>query len=224
MPRLFLYFPFYEAYSSGSFIDALEALRLYVNVDRRKLNLQLFRKIRKLAEDTFIGLKDTSTTVAVIETFGEKLSDVKYSSLRTELLGDDFAVPVFDEYDLTGESRRSMKFVENLRKLSWTTAHKLFTEVFSRNGRYMTVHQAKGLEWEKVIVAVEPGQFDKAKISEVYTDPQILQETSEEEFVRIYYVACSRAEEDLYVHLPSDFDESLIKSVFRNEDAFEIIR
>jgi len=203
-------FSFHKAYDSGSFVDALKAFNLYVETDRQKLNFKLLRQIKALTNEVFSDLSNTHKTVTIIEKLSAILSSNEYYSLRNELLGDEFTVPVFDEYDLSSGSDRSAKLVNALRELSWSTSYKLFNEVFSPNSCYMTVHQAKGLEWKKVVVSVEPSRFDKTQLSAVYTTPQILQETPAEEFVRMYYVACSRAEEDLYIHLPSGFDKSLI--------------
>lgn len=36
------------------------------------------------------------------------------------------------------------------------------------------------------------------------------------EFTRMYYVACSRAREDLYIHLPSGFDYNILENAIRN--------
>jgi DNA helicase-2/ATP-dependent DNA helicase PcrA len=44
------------------------------------------------------------------------------------------------------------------RMLEFSTSIKLFEDVFSTDSSYMTVHQAKGLEWDKVIVSVEPNE------------------------------------------------------------------
>ena len=90
----------------------------------------------------------------------------------------------------------------NIKQLNWTTSYKLFTEVFTENSKYMTVHQAKGLEWKNVVVSVEPTKNDKITLTEMYSNPQIIGDNSSSEFVRIYYVACSRAIENLYVHIP----------------------
>ena len=86
----------------------------------------------------------------------------------------------------------------------------MFTEVFSENSKYMTVHQAKGLEWNKVIVSVIPNRFDKISITDLYSKPQLLNETPADEFTRMYYVACSRAKEDLYIHIS---DRHLISKI-----------
>ena len=78
----------------------------------------------------------------------------------------------------------------------------------------MTVHQAKGLEWDKVIVSVTPNRFDKIQITDIYSNPKLTNESPADEFTRMYYVACSRAKEDLFIHLPDisivdKLDESL---------------
>jgi len=207
----FIFF-LHKAFTDGSFVDALKAFRLYADIDRRKLNFKLLRQIKAIADEVFEGLSDASSTVSIIEKFNANLQEAKHSILRVDLLGEDFSASIFDEYDLTSGSKKSLKFMDELSKLTWETSHKLFTEVFSPNSRYMTVHQAKGLEWDKVIVAAEPNKFDDTKLTDMYSDPQILKETSADEFVRMYYVACSRAKEELYIHLPDGFDRATIET------------
>ena len=114
--------------------------------------------------------------------------------------------------------------VSNLSALTWATSFKLFTEVFSPESKYMTVHQAKGLEWDKVIVSLNPNNFDKIKLPIVYSNPEILKEAAADEFVRMYYVACSRARESLYIHLPSGFDQNVITTALNGRNiSYEII-
>lgn len=217
-------FRMYEAYSTGSFVDALNALRLYVDIDRKKLNFSAMGRIISLTKEVFANLTDTSFTVEVIKQFNDKLNEMVYSELKSKLLGEDFNVTIFDEYDLESDSKKSQQFIDNLSSLTWTTSYKLFTEVFSPESKYMTVHQSKGLEWNKVVVSVTPNNFDNIKLPAVYTNPQILNEETADEFVRMYYVACSRAKEDLYIHLPSDFDQSNIcKALIGKDVQYEII-
>ncbi len=217
-------FLFYKAYTNSSFIDAYNAFKLYVNIDNKNFNLKILRLIKAIADEVFEGLTDTLKTVSVIEKFNTKIKDTKYALLCDSLLGGNFNMPFFDEYDLT--SQDSKRFIDSLNQLNWITSYKLFTEVFSKDSRYMTVHEAKGLEWDKVIVSVEPIRDEKkvTNLQRVYSDPQILQETVADEFVRIYYVACSRAREDLYIHLPEEFDTSLIANIFQNESSYEILQ
>lgn len=133
---------------------------------------------------------------------------MEYSDLSNALFEPDFYVPIFDELE-----RENLKVAINA--LDWDTSYKLFNEVFSENSKYMTVHQAKGLEWEKVIVSVIPNIFDKTNMVSLYSDPQLLNEHPAEEFVRMYYVACSRAKEDLYIHIPSDCDASIVENAIK---------
>jgi superfamily I DNA/RNA helicase len=217
-------FSFYKAFMTGSLIDAIRAFGLYVDIDRHKLNLKLLRLIYALGDEVFSGLTDTQKTVDIIEYLSLKLREDNYSILKSNLLGEEFTIPIFDDYDLTSGNKRSARFIDTLSALTWTTSHKLFSDVFSVNSRYMTVHQAKGLEWDKVIVSVEPNSFDKTQLSVVYSSPHILDETSADEFVRMYYVACSRAKEDLYIHLPSGFNPLLISNCCQSmEICYEVL-
>ncbi|HML90705.1 MAG TPA: hypothetical protein PKA28_19940 [Methylomusa anaerophila] len=70
----------------------------------------------------------------------------------------------------------------------------------------------------KVIVSVNPNNFDKIKLPAVYSNPEILKEEAADEFVRMYYVACSRARESLYIHLPSGFDQNAINTSWKNRN------
>lgn len=213
-------FRLHEAYKSGSFVDALNAFKLYVDIDPMKLNHSMLWGIIAVIKDTFVGLTDTSSPVEVIEKFNNKLNELKNENLKTSLFGETFCVTVFDEYDLNNNK----PIVSNLSALTWATSFKLFTEVFSPESKYMTVHQAKGLEWDKVIVSVNPNNFDKIKLPIVYSNPEILKEEAADEFVRMYYVACSRARESLYVHLPSGFDQNVITAALDGRNInYEII-
>lgn len=134
----------------------------------------------------------------------------EFTVLRETLLKCDFTIPLFDELD-------SEKLTTVVAGLSWGTSYKLFTEVFSENSKYMTVHQAKGLEWDTVIISVTPNKFDKIKLSDLYSKPQLMKENPADEFTRMYYVACSRTKEDLYIHIS---DEHLIPEIQASINAY----
>ena len=83
----------------------------------------------------------------------------------------------------------------------------------------MTVHQAKGREWEKVIVALEPNSRsnrDNTTLSSMFSNPKLLNEGNAEEFTRMYYVACSRAKVDLYIHLKNNSDATALQVALNN--------
>ena len=214
-------FILHGAYENGSFVDALNAFKLYAKIDRRKLNHSIVRQVIDIISDTFNDLKELSSPVEVIANFNNFLDENKYKDLKMLLLGEDFIVPVFDEYDLENDK----PIVENLKTLTWSTSFKLFSEVFSPGSKYMTVHQAKGLEWDEVIVSVTPSKrLNKIELTEVYNNPSILREEASDEFVRLYYVACSRARDCLYIHLPDGFDQNIICTALKGWNVqYEII-
>lgn len=202
-------FSLWEGYVSGSFIDVVRALKLYVDIDVRKLTPKVVFQIRKLSDSVFKGITDQSLTSQVIEVFNTEIRKAEYSDLSNALFEPDFSIPIFDELE-----KENLKAAVNA--LAWDTSYKLFSEVFSDNSKYMTVHQAKGLEWKKVIVSVTPNNFDKTNIVSLYSDPQLFNENPAEEFARMYYVACSRAKEDLYIHISSGCDADIIKTAIKS--------
>lgn len=113
---------------------------------------------------------------------------------------DSFNIACFDDLDRDD-------LVKNVSDLEWRTSYILFKNVFSNDSKYMTVHQAKGLEWKKVVVSLEPSRFDNTTFLNMFNNPKITDETAQDEFTRLFYVACSRAEEELYIHLKNDMQE-----------------
>jgi hypothetical protein len=201
-------FGLWNGYRTGAFIDVLKALSFYVEIEPKKVAPKLISQVKKLSEALFSGLNENTTcmtTVSIIENFNAKIADDQFSEIAA-ILGTDLKITIFDD-----EDREDLK--ENILALNWQTSYKLFTEVFSSGSKYMTVHQAKGLEWEKVIVSLTPNKAsnrDNTTLDAMYRNPCLLAEEATQEFTRMYYVACSRAKEDLYIHLPNGFDTNLI--------------
>jgi DNA helicase II / ATP-dependent DNA helicase PcrA len=198
-------FSLWESYTNGSFIDVIDALNLYVSIDVQNLTPKIVFQIRRLSDNVFSGVNEQSYTCQILEKFNLEIKKPDFTELRESIMGPEFTVPLFDEYD--GD-----KLVTAVRGLFWNTSYKLFTEVFSEDSKYMTVHQAKGLEWDKVIVSVTPNQHDKIQIADLYANPKLINEDPANEFTRMYYVACSRSKEDLYIHIPSGCSLSEIKN------------
>lgn len=194
----------WESYLNGSFIDIVQTLKLYTVVDVHKITPKVISQIRKLSENLFDKVDEQSYTCKVIERFNSEIKKGEYVDLKESILGTDFEISLFDEFD-------NENLITAVNGLLWDTCHKLFAEVFSEDSKYMTVHQAKGLEWDKVIVSVTPNKFDNIKIASLYSSPHLTDENSADEFTRMYYVACSRAKEDLYIHIPSGCNASDIE-------------
>lgn len=195
-------FMLWESYTRGSFIDIINALRLYVKFDLKNLTPKLIFLIKNLCSNTFSEVDEHIYTCMVIEKFNDELLKQDYDELRELIFGNTFYIPIFNEYD-------NEKLQINVTNLFWSTSYKLFTEVFSENSKYMTVHQAKGLEWNSVIVSVNPNTSDEITLESLYSNPQLIEEKPSDEFTRMYYVACSRAKNDLYIHFPSENVEKI---------------
>lgn len=201
-------FGLWDGYRTGAFVEVLRAFSFYDEIDRKKITPKLIVQIKKLSEYLFSGLNENTTgktTVSVIDNFNAKIADDQCSEIAA-VLGSDFKITVFDDAD-----RDDLR--TNVLALNWQTSYKLFTEVFSVGSKYMTVHQAKGLEWKKVVVSLTPNKAsnrDNTTLDAMYRNPCLLAEEAAQEFTRMYYVACSRAKEDLYIHLPSGFTSTII--------------
>jgi len=204
-------FMLWDAYKTGSFIDAIRAISLYSKIDKATITPKLVVQIKNMSEKIFAAFSESVTTVSIINTFNTLLQETDFTELKNKVFGDEFSIFAFSEFD-------DDKLITAVSGLDWRTSYKLFNEVFTKESKFMTVHQAKGLEWEKVIVSVAPSsRNDKTTLAKMYNNPQILDEKPEEEFTRMYYVACSRAEEELYIHIvDSDLTEALIKNVLSN--------
>ena len=214
-------FSLWSGYSNNSFIDVVNALKLYCDIDlqkdRQKLNSRIIFQIGKLSETVFREIKEGNTEICtynIIEKFKSEIGKPDYYEFQQSLFTPE-SIVLFNELD-------KQTLQDNVRQLSWRTSYKLFHEVFSENSQFMTVHQAKGLEWDKVIVAVSPTRFDAiGQTINIFSNPQLVGELPCNEFTRIYYVACSRAKEELYIHIQGTRIEDA-KSVIKNAiDTFE---
>lgn len=203
-------FLLFDAFKIKSVADVLKALKLYFNVNdlitNGVLTTTIIIQLKKFLGELFKNHSESVTTVEVIEEFNRLIKEDKYNSLYKLLFDsntndtDNFTISCFDDLDRDD-------LVRNVSGLEWRTSYLLFKNVFSTDSKYMTVHQAKGLEWKKVVVSVEPSRFDRTTFLDMFYNPQITNETAQDEFTRLFYVACSRAEEELYIHLKNDIQE-----------------
>ena len=202
-------FKLWGSFKNGSFIDMLSALKLYWNINTQDITPKFIFQFNKLLCEVFDDVDGSSLTVDVIKKFNDLMFGEDYVNCQ-EILKSDIEITIFDELD-------NDKLKDSISLLTWDTSYKLFVEVFSDNSKYMTVHQAKGLEWDKVIVSLVPIRSDKTNLLNVFSHPSLIDETASDEFVRMYYVACSRAREDLYIYIPSGCDT---EEIARNLDFF----
>lgn len=197
----------FESFKNGSLIDVLKALKLYIKeIDMVKITPKALFQLKNLSIELYKDF-ESFTTVELINKFNTMLHDTNYEDFKN-ILGDNFQVNIFNELD-------NDDLVKNVSSLSWATSMKLFNEVFTNNSKYMTVHQAKGMEWNRVIVSVNPTRNDGQSISNdvlnnMFSNPLIKAENKEQEFTRIFYVGCSRAIEELFIHIQNPTHATLL--------------
>lgn len=193
----------WNGYNNGDLAEVISAFKLYGNIRCEVITPRLLALLNAFFEKIFDNYV-AHTVCEIIQKFNDKLNEEEYKLLKKLLDSENFKILIFDDQD-------KERLIKAVSKLKWETAYKLFNEVFTDNSKYMTVHQAKGLEWETVLVAVMPGKNDSINIAEMYASPQIIGSEASNEFVRIYYVACSRAIKNLYIHIPEGCSQSDIE-------------
>jgi len=205
-------FKLWNGYKTGALIEIIAAFNVLGDFDSKKLTPKNLTQLKKITTEIFGSLSDDSLTIDIINKFSQLLNEEYYIDFLSVIGKDKTAIPIFDNEDRD-------EIIKNVSLLNWYTSFKLFTEVFSENSGYMTVHQAKGREWEKVICALEPNSRkdrDNTTLSNMFSNPQLIKEGNAEEFTRMYYVACSRAKVDLYIHLKKASDVSDLKTALDN--------
>lgn len=200
----------WNGYNNGDLAEVISAFKLYGAVKYEVITPQLLILMNSFLEKVFDDYR-AHTACEIIQKFNEELDKEEYESLKRLSDRESFKIQIFDDQDRVG-------LKEAVSKLEWDTAYKLFNEVFTEKSRYMTVHQAKGLEWENVLVAAMPIGNDHIDIAKMYASPQIIGSEAANEFVRIYYVACSRAAKNLYIHIPEGCTKAEIE---RSLQAFQ---
>lgn len=103
----------------------------------------------------------------------------------------------------------------------------MFNEVFNEDAKFMTIHRAKGKEFENVLVNIEPAKSDNVytnstrgvksnmiPLNEILLNPIIFseEEQPENEYVRIIYVGLSRAMNKLYICLNNSVNISQLEA------------
>lgn len=204
-------FGLWNMFRRGAINELFYTISMFTEIDSKRIIPKHLLQFRSLSEQLFAGVTENTTnkkTVDIINNFNEFIEYQEFAELR-ELLGEEAKIDIFTELD-----HDDLK--NNVKALQWQTSYKLFTEVFSSESKYMTVHQAKGLEWDKVVVSVKPNKRDGITLQQMYENPNLMNESPSDEFTRIYYVACSRAKNNLYIHLPEGFPRNVIDNALNS--------
>lgn len=200
-----------EAYKTRTINNVLNAINIYGKIDRKNLernfSVNIIIKLNRFLDDLFKDINNNSKVIEIINDFNKKMSENDNKEIKSFLNNisnvEDFKIEVFSEED-------KPIFINLINEVEWNTAYALFKDVFSKDSKYMTVHQAKGLEWKKVFVSITAAKGDSTSFAEMFRNSNIISETPSDEFTRIFYVACSRAIEELYIAI-DDVDKPIIQ-------------
>ena len=200
-----------EVYKTRTINNVLNAINIYGKIDKKifekNFSVNIIIKLNRFLDDLFKDINNNSKVIEIINDFNKKISEDDNKEIKNFLNNisniEDFKIEVFSEED-------KQAFINLINEVEWNTAYTLFKDVFSKDSKYMTVHQAKGLEWKKVFVSITAAKGDSTSFAEMFKNSNIVSETSSDEFTRIFYVACSRAIEELYIAI-DDVDKPIIQ-------------
>lgn len=196
----------WEGHRTKDIMIVFNAFSMYINERKLKenMNVTLINSLNSLMTKTFINIRGTNKTESIINKFNSLLQEEKYFEVRKLFThSNNDLIPIYGKYD---DNRK-----EYISALEWRVSFKLFKGVFSPEAKFMTVHQAKGREWKQVIVNLEPTKYDKTNFTKMFNEPDVLSLGDANEFTRLFYVACSRAKEKLYIHIKNQNKINRIK-------------
>lgn len=143
--------------------------------------------------------------------------------IETELLRDSefqFTIPSDSSDDLYFDGIHN-----NVNILTYSTLKKMIKDIYTEDSKIMTIHKAKGLEFKKVIVGIEPFSRNERYINklDVLSSPNVLPKEEDEntkkseiaEYTRIIYVGISRAINELTLYIKiNESDKEEFKNKF----------
>lgn len=203
----------YKAIKLGNFAGILKELEKIFIIDILKID-----KKTKGGE-----LKEILRFIEMFKTFNESDS---YSDIieKINTFIETTTLKHLDKLETIGEDDERFKedFHPHLHKLNIKTMQVMFEEVFSEDSKYVTVHKTKGKEYDSVLVNLVPIKEERKlkNILNVLENPNIFDKENDSatEFVRIAYVAFSRAKNNLYIHLKNNIIE--IQTLLKNLDKY----
>lgn len=168
----------------------------------------IFRRVEKVPTKAKSGWEQLAHIMDEIAPGGKPGSPSQMLASVIEAIYDDYLQENFANYE---QRREDLKVLENYAR-QYTDAHEFLDQLAllstlemeseieaSENGEgkvtLSTVHQAKGLEWKVVFVVwMADGMFPSARSLDL--------EASIEEERRLFYVAVTRARDELYLTWP----------------------
>lgn len=104
------------------------------------------------------------------------------------------------------------RLYDNVNKLEYITLEKMILDVFTKTGNFMTIHRAKGREFENVLVNIKPARDESRvlRVNDVLCNPVVFLDNCDNdskvigEYTRLVYVGASRAINNLYLYVDAN--------------------
>jgi DNA helicase II / ATP-dependent DNA helicase PcrA len=179
--------------------------------------------------ERFVNIKDLFSTFnpnkgkqlnVLVEFWKDMFSTIDDSTLLKDVANQANAKLVATGLDVLekftypniGEEDYFEPVYKYIDQITYKTAKVIIDEIFIDDSNYMTIHRAKGKEFESVLVNGEPFAKEKefVQVSKVLNNPVIISDTTNEnemtleEYTRLLYVGYSRAINKLYIHMFED--------------------
>jgi len=193
-----------NAVDSKSTENILLSFNLYSDIKKmkkaKKLTLKILLLLIQFTKNYVSQINNESKITDLFDSFNDSFNkNENLKSLFKQYLKKDVNslnyLNYISEYD--GEDR-----INNLKLLDFYTANNLFSHVFCENSSYMTIHQAKGREFDKVIVDLEPTKrINKTNFIDMFCNHDTTAEDEKSEVTRLFFVGCSRAINELYIRI-----------------------
>ena len=192
----------YKAIKLGNFAGILKELdKIFVidilKTDKKSKGEELKEILRFIK--LFKNFNETDKYLDIVERINKFIDTTSLKCLEK--------LEIIDEED----ERYIEDFQPFLYELNIKTMQVMFEEVFSEDSKYLTIHKTKGKEYDSILVNLVPVKAEKklGNILKVLENPRIFDNQNDDaaEFVRIAYVAFSRAKNNLYIHLKNTAEE-----------------
>lgn len=217
-------------------INWINQIKMIVNVKEAIIKRDLYKIIQELSNIFKLDLFNDKTKSHKVDEY-KKLMD--FLKVFYEFNGDskyeDIVKSINEKIDQSGleilnklelieydDENYILNFNPYLYQLTYNTLKIMVEQIFTQNSRYVTIHRTKGKEYNTVFVNLEPvaKEKDLINIIEALENPVIIEDESYDatEFVRIAYVAFSRAINNLYIHLKCEKED--ISNMIKNIDDY----
>ena len=172
------------------------------NLESGKTSLQDINKLFKFIEK-IKAIRD-------IDNYGNMIQEINK-------IAEESGLMIVNKFEIVDEScgERYFKFYEYLNDLNLDSINLIVNEVFVKNGKYTSIHKTKGKEYNSVLTDFEVSDSinhydikmleDRELFKDYNNNAEYIKKVSEN--LRIIYVACSRAKENLYISIKGNRED-----------------